>query len=71
MCLRKIQHPAVRTAVEGVVEEHEIRTSEQDGDVHVYMNERENDIVQTLQEAVNRHRYSSVVAICNVCLLSS
>ena len=46
----------IRTELDGVVEEHEIQTSELDGDLHVYMNEHENEIVQILQQAVNQHR---------------
>ena len=60
-CFRKIQHPTVRTALEGVVEEHEIRTTEQDGDLHVFMNEHENEILHILQRAVNQHRYEKFV----------
>ena len=55
-CYRKSQHPTVRTALEGVVEEHVIRTSELDGDLHIYLNDHENEIVRILHQAVNQHR---------------
>ena len=55
-CIRKSQHANVRTAIGGVVEEHEIATADTDGDLHVYLDEHENEIVQILQQAVNQHR---------------
>ena len=62
-CVRKSQSHTVRTALDGVVEEHEIRTSEFDADLHVYLNEHEDEIVHILQRAVNRHRYGKLFAI--------
>jgi hypothetical protein len=53
--LRKSQQPTIHTAFGRVVEEHEIATSETDGDLHVFMDEHENQIVRMLEEAVNRH----------------
>ena len=58
-CFRRSQRLTVRTALEGVVEEHEIRTSEQDGDLHIFMDEHEHEIVHILQQAVNQHRYEN------------
>ena len=58
-CVRKNQHHSVRTALDGIVEEHEIQTSEFDVDLHVYLNEHEDEIVHILQQAVVQHRYEN------------
>jgi hypothetical protein len=55
-CVRKRQHPPVRTAVDNIVEEHEIPISDIDGDLHVFMDQREDVVTRILEEAVNRHR---------------
>ncbi len=54
-CARKHQHSRHRTALGGVVEEREIPTSEDDGDLRVFLDQNEDDIVQFLEEAINRH----------------
>jgi hypothetical protein len=54
-CHRRGRHPTFRSAVGRVVEEHGIATSETDSDLHVFMDEHENDITQILEEAVRRH----------------
>jgi hypothetical protein len=41
--------------MDGVVEEHEIPTSETDADVHVFIDEHEDDIRRIVEEAVTRH----------------
>jgi hypothetical protein len=41
----KSQQPTTHTAEGRVVEEHEIATSETDGDLHVFMDEHENQIL--------------------------
>jgi hypothetical protein len=41
--------------MEGTVEEHEIPTPETDADVHVLLNQNEDEITRILKEAVNRH----------------
>jgi hypothetical protein len=41
--------------MEGTVEEYEIPTSETDADVHVFLNQSEDEITRILEEAVNRH----------------
>lgn len=55
-CLRKTQHPLVRTAVGRIVEEHDMPIAGNDGDLHVFMDEQEDTVMQLLEEAVNRHR---------------
>jgi hypothetical protein len=54
-CVRRSQRSLHRTAMEGTVEEHEIPTSETDADVHVFLNQHEDEITRILEEAVNRH----------------
>jgi hypothetical protein len=39
----------------GVVEEREIPVSEDDGDLRVFIDQNEDNIVQFLEEAINRH----------------
>ena len=51
----------MQTALEGVVEEREIRTLEQDGDLRAFVDEHEHEIVRIHQQAVNQHRYDNVV----------
>jgi hypothetical protein len=41
--------------MEGTVEEYEILTSENDADVHVFLNRDEDEITRILEEGVNRH----------------
>jgi hypothetical protein len=55
-CARKSQQPRVRTAVDRIVEEHEIPVADNDGDLHVFMDEHEDIVLRTLKDAVNRHR---------------
>ena len=64
-CVRKSLSPTVRTALEGVVEEHEIRTSEPDGNLQVFMDENEHEIVRILQQAVNQHSKIILFPRCN------
>lgn len=54
-CVRRRQRSIHRTAMNGVVEEREIPTSETDSDVNVFLQQHEDDITQILNEAVNRH----------------
>ena len=56
ICTRKNQHANVRTAIGGIVEEQEIPTLETDSDLHIFMDQHENEIMQSLEQAVNRHR---------------
>ena len=53
-CVRKSQ-TSVRRAFDGIVEEHEIPISGNDGDLHVFLNERERDVISILIEAINHH----------------
>jgi hypothetical protein len=53
---QKNQQPRVRAAVDRIVEEQEIPVSDNAGDSHVFMNEHENVVLRTLEDAVNRHR---------------
>ena len=55
-CVRKNLHPSIRTAVDGVVEEHEIPTLESDIDLHGFMDVHENEILRILEQAINQHR---------------
>ena len=55
-CVRKSQQPRCRTAVEGIVEEHELPVSGMDGDLRVIMDEHEDVVTRIVEEAVNRHR---------------
>jgi hypothetical protein len=41
--------------MEKAVEKHEIPTSETDADVHVFLDQHEDEITRILEEAVNRH----------------
>jgi hypothetical protein len=41
--------------MEGTVEEYEIPRSENDADVHVFLNQREDEIMRISEEAVNHH----------------
>jgi isocitrate/isopropylmalate dehydrogenase len=52
----KSQQPRVRTAVDRVVEEHEIPVADNAGDLHAFMDEHEDIVLHTLEDAVNRHR---------------
>jgi hypothetical protein len=54
-CARKSQQPRVRTAVDRIVEEHEIPVADNVGDLHVFMDENEDVVLRTLEDAVNRH----------------
>ena len=42
------------TAMDGTVEEHEVPTSETDADIHVFLEQHEDEITRILEEAVNR-----------------
>jgi hypothetical protein len=55
-CARKCQQPRVRTAVDRMVEEHEIPVADNVGDLHVFMDENEDVVLRTSEDAVNRHR---------------
>jgi hypothetical protein len=52
-CVRRSQSSLHRTAMEGIMEEHEIPTSETDADV--FLNQHESEITRILEEAVNRN----------------
>ena len=52
-CYRKRQR--VRSAMGGLVEEHEIPISGIHGDLHVFMAEHERDVLSILEEAMNLH----------------
>jgi hypothetical protein len=54
-CVRRHQRFRLRTALGGVVEEREIPVSEDDGDLRVFIDQNEDNIVQFLEEAINRH----------------
>jgi hypothetical protein len=56
ICVRKSQQPRVRTAVDRIVEEHEIPVADNAGDLHVFMDEHEDVVLRTVEDAVNRHR---------------
>jgi hypothetical protein len=56
ICARKSQQPRVRTAVDRIVEEHEIPVVDNAGDLHVSMDEHEDIVLRSLEDAVNRHR---------------
>ena len=56
-CVRRNQRSTHRTAMEGVVEEYDIPTSETDVDLHVFIDQHEDDITRILDEAVNRHEW--------------
>ena len=45
----------VRTALGDVVEEHNIEASEDDNDLHVFMQQNEREIVRILTQAITRH----------------
>jgi hypothetical protein len=55
-CARKSQQPRVRTAVDRIVEEHEIPVADNVGDLHVFLDEHEDVVLRTLVDAVNRRR---------------
>jgi hypothetical protein len=55
-CARKSQQPRVRTAVDRIVEEHEIPVADNASDLHVFMDEHEDIVLRTVEDAVNRHR---------------
>ena len=44
-----------RTAMDGTVEENDIPTSETDVDIHVFLEEHEDEIRSRLEDAINRH----------------
>jgi hypothetical protein len=56
ICVRKSQQPRVRTAVDRIVEEHEIPVADNAGDLHVFLDEHEDAVLRTLVDAVDRHR---------------
>jgi hypothetical protein len=45
----------VRSASNGVVEEHEIPISGNDGDLHVFLDEHERDVESILKRAIDQH----------------
>ena len=53
-CVRRSQRLLHRTAMEGTVEEHEIPTSENDVDIHVFLNQSEGEITRIPEESINR-----------------
>jgi hypothetical protein len=55
-CARKCQQPRVRTAVDRIVEEHEIPVADNAGDLHVFLDEHEEVVMRMLVDAVKRHR---------------
>jgi hypothetical protein len=54
-CVRRHQRSRHRAALGSVVEEQEIPVSEDDGDFRVFIDQNEENILQFLKEAVNRH----------------
>ena len=54
-CMRRRNRAVHRTALDGVVEEFEIPTSETDVDINVFLEQREDEITRVLEEAINRH----------------
>lgn len=52
-CVRKSQ--TVRSALNGIVQEHEIPISGNDGDLHVFLDEHERNVVSILEQAINQH----------------
>jgi hypothetical protein len=54
-CVRRSQRSLHRTAMEGTVEEYELPTSETDADIHIFLNQNEDERTRILEEAVNRH----------------
>jgi hypothetical protein len=54
-CMRRHQRSRHRTALGGVVEEREIPVSEDDRDLRIFIDQNEDNIVQFLDEAINRH----------------
>jgi hypothetical protein len=41
--------------LDGVVEEHEIPISGNDADLHVFLDEREREVVSILERAIDQH----------------
>jgi hypothetical protein len=54
VCEKRQRH-ILRTALGGVVEQREILVSEDDGDLRVFLDQNEDNSVQFLEGAINRH----------------
>jgi hypothetical protein len=54
-CLRKLQDGRHRSALDGVVMEYQLPTSEFDGDLDAYINSHIDSITDLLQNAIDRH----------------